>query len=191
MAMSNQDYQYFAMLAKRIKEGDDNAFTELYSVTYKVLYRYAYYFLREPDYIPDVLQEIYTSVYQNIGKLKIDRLLLPYIRQIAYHTCCDFAKKLKLDRHIHSSAYEEDLLPRQAIAQSEEDSLQGAHDRETRDRLHRALERCTPKERQAFLLRYENGLKLEEIADFMDVSLASVKRYIASAREVLQESFSA
>ena len=43
------------------------------------------------------------------------------------------------------------------------------------------------KERQAFLLRYESGLKLEEIADFMGVSLASVKRYINAARAALQK----
>ena len=58
------------------------------------------------------------------------------------------------------------------------------------DRVHAVLERRPVKERQAFLLWFENGLKLEEVASFMGVSLASVKRYIKAARNALKEEFS-
>ena len=112
------------------------------------------------------------------------------MRQIAYHVCCDLAKQLRADRMRHGGSIEDQSLGRHA-ALSEEDGLRRAYDREAQERMHKALAACSSKERQAFLLRYENGLKLEEIADFMDVSLASVKRYIQAARETLQEKFSA
>ena len=182
MAKSSFDEQYYALLASRIRTGDGDAFAELYGATYDTLYRSVYYFLRNPDDIRDALQEIYMAVYTNIGSLKIDRLLLPWMRQIAYHVCCDYARKNKLARDM-SVELHDDFVP----AQAADVSLQQVYDRDAWAWVRKALDACPVKERQAFLLRYESGLKLEEIAAFMGVSLASVKRYINSAKETLQQ----
>ena len=183
MAKGSLDQQYYALLASRIREGDSDAFTELYTATYDSLYRSVYYFLRDPDDVHDALQEIYTSVYKNIGSLKIDRLLLPWIRQIAYHVCCDFARQAKADRDFSVELNDELPPPRSA----DDDPFRQVYDRDAWERVSAVLDRRSVKERQAFLLRYESGLKLEEIADFMGVSLASVKRYINAARAALKK----
>lgn len=183
MAVSSFDQQYFALLASRIREGDADAFAELYGATYDQLYRSVYYFLHDPDDIYDALQEIYISVYKNIGSLKLDRLLLPWMRQIAYHTCCDMVRQKQAMRDF-SLELDDTLLHG---AGEEDDPYRLVRDQDMRDRLNAALARRPVKERQAFLLRYENGLKLEEIAGFMGVSLASVKRYISSARDALKK----
>ena len=182
MPNSSFDQQYYALLASRIREGDPDAFAELYGATYDMLYRSVYYFLRNPDDVRDALQEIYISVYKGIDNLKIDRLLLPWMRQIAYHVCCDFAQQSK-DRREFSLELDDALFPGRQV----DDPYRQVYDRDTWSGVTKALERCPVRERQAFLLRYENGMKLEEVADFMGVSLASVKRYINSARASLQK----
>ena len=187
MAKGSFDYQYFAYLAARIRLGDESAFTELYTQTYPTLYRYVYYFMRDPDSTQDVLQEIYISIFKNIGSLKIDRLLPSWIRQIAYHACCD-AVKQRSSMGIVLDYTDENLTLGGLNSYSEAETFQSVFDKDASDRVRAVLDKRPQKERQAFLLRYENGLKLEEIADFMDVSLASVKRYIQSARKALQKS---
>ena len=112
VAKGSFDEQYYALLASRIREGDSDAFAELYGATYDTLYRNVYYFLHNPEDIHDALQEIYISVFKNIGSLKIDRLLLPWMRQIAYHTCCDFVRKAKSMREF-STELEDDIAPPQ------------------------------------------------------------------------------
>lgn len=180
---SNFDQQYYALLADRIRAGDHDAFAELYNATHGMLYRSVQYFLRDPDDIRDALQEIYISVYKNIGSLKIDRLLVPWMRQIAYHTCCDFVRQQKAAREMSVSLDDGELPPHL----SENDPFRQVFDQDAWERVNAALARRPVKERQAFLLRYETGLKLEEIASFMGVSLASVKRYIHAAQTALQE----
>lgn len=182
MAKGSFDEQYYALLASRIREGDSDAFAELYSATYDMLYRRVYYFLHDPEDIRDALQEIYISVYKNIGSLKLDRLLLPWMRQIAYHVCCDMLRDFKASREMHVEL-SDDTTPPQAA----DITYQKIYDRDAWNRVRSTLDGCSVQERQAFLLRYENGLKLEEIASFMGVSLASVKRYINSARAALKE----
>ena len=70
---------------------------------------------------------------------------------------------------------------------SDSESFQSVYDRDITSQVRAILDKRPQKERMAFLLRYENGLKLEEIADFMGISLASVKRYIKSAKSVLEK----
>ena len=183
LATSSFDQQYYALLASRVREGDADAFTELYMATYDTMYRSVSCFLRDPDDVYDALQEIYLSVYKNISSLKIDRLVMPWMRQIAHNVCCDFAREAKTQREFSAELDEELML----TLSSSEDPYRTVSERELWSFIVDVLTKRSVKERQAFLLRYENGLKLEEVAGFMGVSLASVKRYITAARTALQE----
>ena len=64
--------------------------------------------------------------------------------------------------------------------------LQGVADTGTQAALGRAyalLERLPAMERAAFGMRFIEGMKLEEVAEALDVSLATAKRRLQSARE--------
>ena len=134
----------------------------------------------------DILQEIYLSVYRNISSLKLDRLLIPWMRQITYHICCDYSKKARKNREISVDFTEGNPIADTASI-AEEAFFQFVFDKDTLAVLDKLLLQFPQKEKQAFLLRYESDLKLEEVADFMDLSLATVKRYIKHVRDVLQE----
>ena len=184
MIKSKFNSDYFEYLAKRIRKHDKNAFTELYNTTYDDLYRYAFYFLKDRHAAQDALQEIYISVYKNISSLKSDRLLYSWIRQITYHVCCNFVrKKNSISTYETYGISDSDSFLQ--IADSG-DSLQDIWDQDLSEHLDEWLKDLSPHSRQAFILRYQNGLKLEEIADFMDCSLSSVKRYLNTARKFLR-----
>lgn len=177
---SSFDQQYFALLASRIRERDPDAFAELYDATNKMLYRRISYFLHDSDDAQDAMQEVYMSVYKNIRNLKLDRLLVPWMLQITYHICCDFAREAKARQDFSAELIDA------TSSGYQDDPYRLANDRDAWKQVNAFLARRPFKERQAFLLRYENGLKLEEIADFMGVSLATVKRYITAVRESLK-----
>ena len=180
MAKNSFDQQYYALLASRIREHDADAFAELYAATHKMLYRRISYFLHDPNDAQDAMQEVYMSVYKNISDLKLDRLLVPWMLQITYHICCDFARAAKAQRDLFAELNE-------GVAAVQDDPIHQIVDQDSWEQVSAALSKRPFKERQAFLLRYENGLKLEEIADFMGVSLATVKRYISAVRDVLKK----
>lgn len=188
MANKKFDTQYYEFLAKRIRAHDKGAFTELYNATYDSLYRYALYFLKDPHMAQDALQEIYISIYKNISMLKSDRLMYSWIRQITYHICCDFLRKNKnISQHEAGGLAEEaDFLS----LSDDADSFQEIWDEDLSRHLDEYLKELPPQARQAFILRYQSELKLEEIADFMCCSLSSVKRYINTAREHLRKQIS-
>lgn len=179
--------EYYALLARRIRKQDEDAFTELYHATYNNLYRYAYYFLKDAYLAQDALHEIYIIVYRSISSLKEDRLLYPWMKQITYHVCCDFQKKdaSVAEHEKPASLWNEEMVS--VIDNS--DYFQPVWEKNFREQIHKYLSELHPQTRQAFLLRYENELKLEEIADFLGCSLSTVKRAIRKARKHLQSKF--
>jgi len=56
-----------------------------------------------------------------------------------------------------------------------------------RTTLQRALHTLPVDHQMAFELRHGEGLKLEEVAEAMDISLATAKRYLAAAKEELSK----
>ena len=72
--------EYYALLAKRIRARDAEAFTEFYNATYNDLYRYVYYFLKDAHLAQDALHEIYILVWRSISALKDDRLFNSWLK---------------------------------------------------------------------------------------------------------------
>lgn len=178
------NYEYYAYLAKCIRKHDSNAFTELYHHTYKDIYRYAWYILKDEHLAQDAMQEIYISVYKNISMLKEDRLLYSWMRQITYHICCDFLRKPSNVREDSTDFSEDQQMNRLA---DETDHFQPVHDRDLSEKMHASLKHLPVPVQQAFLLRFTYELKLEEISDFLNCSLSTVKRHLKAAQKHLQK----
>jgi RNA polymerase sigma-70 factor, ECF subfamily len=67
------------------------------------------------------------------------------------------------------------------------DPSAGPEERRLIAEVYRALDRCSAKERVAWVLRYVQGESLEDTAQLCDCSLATAKRRIAAAQAVVKK----
>lgn len=180
--------EYYALLAERIRAQDTDAFTEFYHATYNDLYRYAYYFLKDAHLAQDALHEIYILVWRSISSLKENRLFYAWLKQITYHVCCDFQRKhSSVASHETAAAENTEFL---VNLPQQEDCFQEIYDKDLLEHMEEYLSDLPSQVKMAFVLRYENSLRLEEISDFLGVSLSTVKRAINKARKYLQKKLS-
>ena len=56
--MQALDYDYIATLVNRTKQGNSDAFAELYTATYQQQYRFAYRFVRDKYMAQDIIQDV-------------------------------------------------------------------------------------------------------------------------------------
>lgn len=178
------DAKYLTYLARFIRKRDKEAFAELYNYTHKKIDQYALQFLKDPHLAQDAVQEIYILIYKNIDSLKEDSLFLSWMNQITYHVCCDFLRKVR------SQSYEQTDFssdPKVLNIPSDDDCFRDISDRDFLEHYREALDSLSYQERQTFLLRYDHDFKLEEIADFLNCLLSSVKRYLKSSKRHLAE----
>lgn len=190
--MNSLDYKYIAQLVIRAQMGDSDAFAELYAATYQRQYLYSLKYLRDEYLAQDALQETYILALKNLTKLKDPTLVISWLNQINFRVC--YNMHLKQQRYNQEmNVTEEDLenvtsdVTAQATA-TPEDSVVLV---DSRRYLINQILNLPFTESQVILLKYYRNMKLEEIAQLMNISRTSVKRYLKAGRErlakVLQE----
>lgn len=185
--MEALDYKYIAKLVSRAQIGDTDAFAELYAATYQRQYLYAYHYLKDEYLAQDALQETYILALKNLVKLKDPTLVISWLNQINFRVCYNLHKKQKLynsemvidnDAVLEGSLDAGDLFyhdsPEEAVIKVD-----------SKDYLMKQILNLPFTESQVILMKYYQNLKLNDIAQLMDISRSSVKRYLASGQERL------
>ena len=178
------DYQYIGELVLRAQEGDSDAFAELYVATYQQQYRFSYRYLQDEFLAQDALQETYILALKNITTLRDPHVFVSWLNQINMRVCFDTYRREKRQNQELERYEELSLTKRQA--RGEGDSPEDfAVRQDQQEYIARQVMALPFSESQAILLRYFRNMKLEEIADMLQISQSSVKRYLNSGREKL------
>lgn len=174
-------------MVSRAQIGDSDAFAELYAATYQRQYLYAYHYLKDEYLAQDALQETYILALKNLVKLKDPTLVISWLNQINFRVCYNLHKKQKLynsEMVIDNDAVLEGSLDAEGL--SYHDSPEEAVIKvDSKDYLMNQILNLPFTESQVILMKYYQNLKLNDIAQLMDISRSSVKRYLASGRERL------
>lgn len=180
--MSSLDYKYIAKLVSRAQMGDSDAFAEIYVATYQRQYHFALRYLKDEYLAQDALQETYILALKNLSKLKDPTLVLAWLNQINFRVCYNIQKKQQqYDTEI--SDYNDvvsSLLP--DSSNNPEDEVIKA---DSYEYVMNQVLKLPFTEAQVIILKYYQNMKHDEIAQLMDISRSSVKRYLSSGREHL------
>jgi RNA polymerase sigma-70 factor (ECF subfamily) len=126
----------------------------------------------------DLTQEAFIKALQRQEQLKDELKAAHWLSRIATNTALDF-----LRRHGRVAFCEIAEAP-ESHAETPEATLLRS---EQRDWLAGGLERLTPRERAALVLRDMEGLPAEEVAKRLECSKATVRSHIANARTKLKK----
>ena len=178
----NPDRELGPGLEARLRQGDPDAFRLLVEAYKRKFYGLAYQYTRNHADAEDVSQTAFIKVFRSIGTFKAGSSLNAWLYRVVVNTAIDHIRK--------RSFYPETLArPEEAgTASGSPDPARSAEAALLRKKLDAALERISERERTAFLLRFDHGLNLQEIADVLDVSVGSVKSYLfRSGRKLRRE----
>lgn len=186
------DYNYLADLVINAQNGDSDAFAELYAATYQKQYHFAYSYLKDEYLAQDALQETYILALRNLSKLRDPMLLIAWLNQINFRVCFHLHKKQErynseLIGFDHPDAKPEQFQntpPRitdRTVSSAEELVVKV----DSQEYLLKQILNLPFTESQAILLKFYRDLKYDEIAELMDISTSTVKRYLKSGKERL------
>jgi len=132
----------------------------------------------------DLTQDVFIKALQHAGQLKDPEKSAHWLSRIASNAAIDF---LRRRGRASFSAIDEVLDPIQTPAEHSPEALllQGEH----ADYLQQALEKLTPRERAALILRDVEDLPAEEVARRLNCGKATVRSHIANARVKLRKFF--
>ncbi len=158
---------------RRAQRGDEAAFCELVRLYQLPLFNYVLRLVGNRPLAEDLTQEVFLRVFQALPRFSGRSRFTTWLFQIAKHRVVDEMRAL--ERRPRPSAQLEDLeWPATELS---------ADGRQTIVELWRAIGDLEVDLRMALLLRDVVGLSYREIADVLEITLASVKWRIYEARE--------
>ena len=162
-------------LTAGLRRGKEEAFAYVFRLYYGPLLNYAGRILKDTELANDVVQECFCKLYERRKELKEELEVRPYLYKSVYNSCMDAIKHQKVrDNYINQELldfYFSKVIetPEAEQALLEED-LRGA----IQDAIDKLPERC----REIFVLSCVEGLKYQEVADKLGVTINTVKTQV-------------
>ena len=185
--MAELDYGYISTLVSRARTGDSDAFAELYAATYQKEYRFAFNYLKDEYLAQDALQETYILALKNLYTLRDSKLFISWLNQINFRVCFNMHRKQnRFDQELTGFTKEDIAVNKYQTkhhANPEEQVIRVGE----REYIMKKILDLSFTESQAIIMKYYQNMKLEEIADVMEVSKSTVKRYLNSGRTKLAQ----
>jgi RNA polymerase sigma-70 factor, ECF subfamily len=178
-----------AQLMLRFKNGDAEAFDQLFVRHTRAMVNFAYRFVHDRQAAEELAQEIFLRVYEGAAGYQAQAKFTTWLYRIAANVCLNEIRKprfkashkpLSPERPQDSDAFfrsaesvgsPDRILERQAISEA----------------LRQALSQIPEKQRTAFILNKYEEFSYAEVAGIMNASEKAVKSLIHRAKEALAE----
>src|SRR5436190_11503301 len=166
-------------LIRRVLQRDDDAYEIIVRRFQDMAVGYGYSILRDFQLAEDAAQEAFLEAYRNLDQLREPAAFPGWFRRIVFKQCDRITRgKAPLLMRI------DDLEDRVSQAAPQTAAME---QRELKDRILIAIDSLPDHERSATMLFYISGYSQNEVAQFLDVPVTTVKKRLYSARNRLRE----
>lgn len=160
----------------RILQGRSSQFRNRLEDYWHDLYRVAYSWCHDPHMASDLAQEASAKAIRHAHTLKQDSAMKSWLFSIMHNCWCDMCR----NRREYSEVQEHDLI----IEETSEDDI---YRQQITRKVHAAIEKLTPDQREIVSLVDLASLSYREVADIMDIPLGTVMSRLSRARAQLRE----
>lgn len=161
----------------RIAAGDQDAFEQLFRAHYRPLCAFALQYVKDSDRAEDLVQELFTRLWQDRERTSITTSLKAYLFTAVRNRCLNAvtaSRRMRvldegMDDRVEDEGRNEDELTERAA------------------RVQAAIEGLPEERRKVFRLSRDEGLKYHEIAERLGISIKTVENQMGKALKTLRE----
>ena len=165
-------------LFDRCREGDELAWEHLVRRYQARICSIAYNYTGSEEEALDVAQEVFIRVWKRLDTCRDPERFAAWLLRIARNACLDHLRR----RKVRPPAQDVPAAEMYALADTSPRPDAELEKQDQRDVLEVAIQRLSPINREAILLKDIQGLPLEEMADMLDLPLGTVKSRCSRAR---------
>jgi RNA polymerase sigma-70 factor (ECF subfamily) len=175
-----------AVLVKRAVSGDEKAFKSIMKRYKNPVAQIIYKLVRDRSHLEDLTQEVFIKAFQHLGDFDYEHQFASWLFKITNNHCIDYIRKKRLRVYsiddqvktedgeigyeIPDSTYEPDLN----LLREQKSKL-----------IRSAIEALPKKYREVILLRHQEELSYEEIANETGLPVNTIKVQLFRARELM------
>lgn len=179
MAISEPFYEDEYLLSL-LKQGSQDAFTQIYNKYYSMLYSLSYRYLQDKELSEDVVQQVYLRLWESRSSFCIAVSLKNYLYTMTKNHLLNIIR----DKNVFIVRQYENIQQQDDVA---DDSLQEKMEEERKvDCFYRAVRQLPDSKREICLLKIRGGLNNQEIADRLNMPVSTVKNYYTQSIRLLK-----
>jgi len=172
------------LLIKKLKTGDPDAFSDIFSAYYKDLVMFAFSFTKELSNAEEIVQETFVKLWEDHEKLDVKVSLKSLLLKSVQNRFIDWHRHKKIINN-HSSY----VLNNSSLFDFETDNY--VLRSELEGSIEKAIANLPDKFKEAYEMNRFGGLKYQEIAKKLNVSVRTVEVRISKALELLRKDMKA
>ena len=162
---------------RKAQRGDERAFTSIVRLYEVPIYNYIYRLTGDRTLAEDLSQDVFVRVFNGLPKFSLRSKFTTWLFQVTKNRVIDEFRAR--ERRPQTCVNLDDMPHLESFDQT-------AERLETIDAIWRAVQELNPDLKMALLLRDVVGLPYNDIADSLEITLATVKWRIFKAREEVQ-----
>ena len=174
-----------ALLWQLFRRGDWEAYTKLYNQNTKILLNYGHKFTRDRTLIEDAVHDLFIKLWTNrasLGEpLSVKNYLYKALRSILFRK---LEARARFTEMTDADPLGFEVSFDQVVIADEEERAQ-------QTRIKAAIGTLPPRQREIVFLRFYEGFDYPEIADIMDITVASAYKLLYKALHNMEVVFTA
>ena len=153
--------------------------------------RLALHLTRSESDAQDIYQDAFLKAYRNIGNFRFECSFYTWIYRIVTNLCLDLLRKRQVRKEdapvvTDNRGEEYNLLDQVADDRSGASPERDLMRRELGQRIGKALEKLTPRERMVFEMKHYQGLKLRTIGEILNTTEETAKNTLFRGTQKLR-----
>jgi RNA polymerase sigma-70 factor, ECF subfamily len=161
-------------IIRRIRQGDKAEFESLFRSSYVTLVRYAKSIIKDHDTAEEIVQDLFFKLWQNREKINIESSLNGYLFRSVHNKCLHYINHLRIvEKHVQASV--------SGQTATTEDPVDIIRYKELQQKINLILERLPGRCSLIFCMNRFDGLKYNEIAEKLSVSVKTVEANMGKA----------
>ncbi len=178
--MLRKNLLYERFLVSRLNQGDPDAFSEIYHAYFKDLVMFAFSIIKEMADSEEIVQDTFVKLWEDRTKLDVKNSLKSILLKSVQNRCIDWYRHKKI-----ISKHTEYILNYTSLL--EYDTENYILWSELNGLIETAMADMPEKFREAYEMNRNKGLKYQEIAEVLSVSVKTVEARISKALEFLRK----
>jgi len=171
----------------RALDGSQRAYRELVRRYERPVFSLVVRMVRDAAVADELAQEVFLKAFRSLETYDRQRKFSSWIFKIAHNTTLDHLRRKRLDT-VPLETPADDDEPGAGYRLADDSAFSPHVEAESSDlakAMETAIDRLRPEYREVVVLRFQEGLAYQEIADITGLPMGTVKTYIFRARKEL------
>jgi len=174
------------ILIKKILKGDRLSFEKLMKKYNKRIYNFIFRMVRNEESAMELTQDFFIKIYTVLYKFNFEYKFSTWAYRICYNLVIDHIRK----NQVFVNSLEDDSFPKKNLVYHNNikslDGLEMLQKEEIKSFVWETVDKIPFKFKELILMRYQQELKYDEIAEITGLPVGTVKNRIFKAKEIIR-----